>query len=76
MNSDKNKQRDLILLEEFKNEFPKSKQSDWFTVYMNYEEFRDWNFDVLNKIYFDDDEFFYTNLEDKVDRMLAIIDSK
>ena len=50
-----------------KKEFPKAKQSDWYNVYLYFEEYRDWHFDTLNRIYFDKTFYFDLVNNDSVD---------
>ncbi|HOY16690.1 MAG TPA: PD-(D/E)XK nuclease family protein [Haliscomenobacter sp.] len=76
VNVEPNQAQDSRLLELIKNEFPKAKQSAWWNFYMLYEEYRDWSFTGLSEIYFDNDETFYKDLENKIDRMLAIFESR
>lgn len=75
-NSSNKQAKDSKLLEMVKEEFPKAKQSDWWNVYMFYEDYQDWYFANLNKIYLDTDGDFYIDLESKIDRLLNILDSR
>ena len=76
VNYDSKQAKDSRLLELFINEFPKARQSDWWNVYMYYEEYRDWYYSLLSKIYFDNDGVFLIDLENKIDTMLTILKNK
>lgn len=76
VNYDSKQAKDSRLLELFINEFPKARQSDWWNIYMYYEEYRDWYFSLLSKIYFDNDDVFLIDLENKIDTMLTILENK
>ncbi len=73
-NFNQTQEKDLELLQMIKNEFPKAKQSDWYNVYFSFDAYRDWHFDSLNSIYFENT--FYFDLENIVDIMLAIFDQR
>lgn len=74
INNSSKQDKNPKLLELFKDEYPKAKQSDWWNGYMYYEEYKDWYFHTLSKIYFDKDETFYIDLENKIDRLLALFE--
>lgn len=76
VNKSPSQMKDPKLLEMIKSEFPKAKQSDWWNVYMFYEEYRDWYFNTLKNIYFDEDNTFYLDLEKKVDLWLEIYENR
>ena len=76
VNSSPKQAKDYQLLEMVKDEFPKAKQSDWWNIYMYYEEYRDWYFAGLNKIYFDNERTFYNDLENKVDTLINIFECR
>ena len=60
------------LFELFNKKFAKAKQSDWYNAYIVYEGFRDWYYNTLNEIHFDEDKKFYKDLEKKLDTMMRI----
>lgn len=68
--------KDLHLLQLFTIEFPEAKHSLSWPSYIVYYKYRDWIFSILTDIYFDTDNAFYKDLESKVDRMLAVLESK
>ena len=74
MNTRSTEEKDLQLFQMLKEEFPKAKQSDWYNVYLFYEGYRDWHFDTLNRIYFDNT--FYSDLVNKIVIILAIFDKR
>ncbi|RZJ69216.1 PD-(D/E)XK nuclease family protein [Flavobacterium sp.] len=68
--------KDAELIKMVKAEFPKAQQSDWWNVFLRYEEYRDWYFAGLSKIYFDEDDAFYSDLANKVDRIMAVFNER
>lgn len=76
VNFSSKQEKDFELLQMVKEEFPKVKQSDWWNVFMFYEEYRDWYFTGLKNIYFDSERTFYKDLESKVDLLMSIYESR
>lgn len=70
--------QDIIpqLFESFKKEYPNAKQSDWWNGYIYYEGYKNWYYHTLSEIYFDEDETFYKDLENKIDNLLMLIEIK
>lgn len=64
------------LFESFKKEYPNAKQSDWWNGYIYYEGYKNWYYHTLSEIYFDEDEIFYKDLENKIDNLLMLIEIK
>ena len=75
-NSSPNKPKDPLLLKIFKAEFSKALQSERWNAYIFYDNYKDWYFSTLINVYFDQDGSFYADVEEKVDRMMQILESR
>jgi len=65
---------DLQLYEAFKKEFPRAKQSKWYTSYVEFEDYTHWHFDVLSNIRFGGAEQFLKKLCENVNLMVKIVE--
>jgi hypothetical protein len=75
-NDDKMRPKDEYLLTSTKLAFPNAKQSDWWSVYMPFEKYSNWDYETLSKIYFCEDDSFYQEVEDKVQQLIAIFEHR
>jgi hypothetical protein len=75
-NDDKAKPKDELLLTSAKKHFPNAKQSDWWSVYIPFENYSNWNYETLCKIYFGADNNFFDEVEDKVQKLISIFEHR
>ncbi|MCR9229115.1 MAG: PD-(D/E)XK nuclease family protein [Flavobacteriaceae bacterium] len=60
------------LFELLSKEFPRAQQSNEWGAYIVYEGYRDWYYNTLNEIYFDQEKTFYKDFENKLDTMMGL----
>lgn len=68
--SDQLKHPELFKL--LSKEFPMAQQSNKWGAYIVYQGYRDWYYNTLNEIYFDQEKTFYKDFENKLDTMMGL----